>query len=48
MKFRKKPIVIDAWEFKNDADSYTLLHTLNEHCHSKGMPFVGWLNKEPL
>jgi hypothetical protein len=30
MKFRKKPVVIEAKQFLNDADSYNLLHWINE------------------
>ena len=43
MKFRKKPIVIEAIQFLNDASSYNLLHWINEN-KTKDDAIALWTN----
>ena len=42
MMFRKKPVVIEARQFNNDASSYELLQWLNEGQHAIGRGFATW------
>ena len=44
MKYRKKPVVIDAIQFLNDRDGYKLIHWINSEQHSRGKPFARWVN----
>lgn len=44
MKFRNKPVVIEAKQFLNDANDYELLHWINEGQHANGKPFAHWVN----
>lgn len=43
-QFRKKPVVIEARQFNNDADGYDLLHWINEGQRANGRPFATWQN----
>jgi len=45
-KYRKLPVVIEARVFNNDADSYDLLHWINEGQYENGKEFATWLNGE--
>lgn len=44
MKYRKKPVVIEAAQFNNDASSYGVLHWVNEGQHIADRPFATWIN----
>ena len=44
MKFRKKPVEIEAFVFCNDSTGYSLLHWANEIQYSQGRDFVSWKN----
>ena len=43
-QFRKKPVVIEARQFNNDASGYELLHWVNTGQHAAGREFATWLN----
>jgi hypothetical protein len=45
MQFRKKPVVIEARQFNNDAASYDLLNWANHLQHAAGRDFVRWENE---
>ena len=42
--FRKKPVVIEARQYLNDASSYPLLHWINEGQHKNVKRFADWTN----
>lgn len=44
MKFRKKPVVIEAIQFLNDSSSYALMNWINEGQRTAGREFAHWLN----
>jgi len=44
MKFRKKPVEVEARQYLNDAYSYEVLHWVNEEQYKRGVPFAGWIN----
>ncbi len=44
MKFRKKPVVIEARQFLNDETSYEVLHWVNESQHLGNAGFASWHN----
>lgn len=44
MKYRKKPVVIEARQFLNDADGYELLHWVNTGQNELGKEFARWTN----
>ncbi len=44
MKFRKKPVVIEAFQFFDDSTSYSLVRWANESQHKLGLEFVTWEN----
>ena len=44
MKFRKKPVVIEAIQFLNDSSSYALMNWINEGQRAAGREFAHWLN----
>ena len=44
MKYRKKPVVIEARQFQNDGSSYELLHWINEGQHANDRRFAEWNN----
>ncbi len=46
MKYRKKPVVIEARQFLNDKTSYEVLHWINEGQYKRGpeVPFATWVN----
>ena len=46
MKFRKKPVVIEAHQFFNDGSSYELIHWINEGQHATGREFAQWRNNQ--
>ena len=46
MKFRKKPVVIEARQFFNDGRSYALIHWINEGQHATGREFAQWHNNQ--
>ena len=43
-KYRKKPVVIEAQQFLNDAESYSVLHWVNEGQMALGKPLAKWVN----
>ena len=43
-KYRKRPVVIEAAVFHNDASSYHLLHWINEGQHKNNKEFAQWHN----
>jgi len=43
MKFRKKPVVIEAHQFNDDAESYGLLHWINKG-YRPGNELASWVN----
>lgn len=42
--FKKKPVVIEARQFLDNASSYDLLHWVNERHHATSEPFASWIN----
>lgn len=44
MKYRKKPVVIEAVQFNNDAESYPLLLWINEGQFAAGRELARWHN----
>ena len=44
MKFRKKPVVIEARQFFNDGSSYALIQWINEGQHAIGRDLATWHN----
>ena len=44
MKFRKKPVVIEARRFNNDRESYEILHWVNQGQHQNDRPLARWHN----
>jgi hypothetical protein len=44
VKFRKKPVVIEARQFANDGSSYELIGWINQGQHANGKPFATWQN----
>lgn len=42
MLFRKKPVIIDARQYFNDADSYELLAWINEGQRKTGKHLADW------
>lgn len=44
MKFKKKPVVVEAFRFLNDATDYNLLQWANEINFNLGRDFVSWQN----
>jgi len=42
--FRKKPVVIEARQYLNDASGYELLHWINEGQFTAGRRFAEWVN----
>lgn len=45
MKFRKKPVVIEARQFLDDSSGYEVLHWVNEGQLAIGRDFAEWRNK---
>jgi hypothetical protein len=43
-RYRKKPVVIEAMQFNNDAKSYRVLHWINENRPTIDSPFASWHN----
>ena len=43
-RFRKKPVVIEARQFRNDGSSYALIHWINEGQHAIGRELAQWHN----
>jgi hypothetical protein len=43
-RFRKKPIVIEARQFRNDGSSYALILWINEGQHAIGRELAQWHN----
>lgn len=48
--YKKKPVVVEARQFLNDASSYHLLHWINENQFKRGAdaPFATWVNGKML
>lgn len=46
MRFRKKPVVIEARQFLNDGSGYELIQWINEGQHANGQEFAAWINNE--
>lgn len=46
MKFRKKPVVIEARQFFNDGSSYELLEWVNTNQHANGKELAQWHNNK--
>ena len=43
-RWRKKPVVIEARQFLNNASSYDILHWINHAQSDAGQPFAEWIN----
>lgn len=44
MKYRKKPIVIEARQWHDDARGYAVLDWINQGQIAKGAPMAHWVN----
>ena len=44
MLFRKRPVVVEARQYFNDADGYALLNWINAGQHRTGRRFADWTN----
>ena len=44
MKYRKNPIVVEAKQYLNDAESYNILHWVNEGQHKNKKEHAAWIN----
>lgn len=42
--FRKKPVIVEARQFLNDASSYNLIVWINHGQHAIGREFASWRN----
>jgi hypothetical protein len=42
--YRKKPVVIEARQYLDDASSYALINWINEGQHKNGKKFASWVN----